>query len=421
MSITQLAHFCKLYNIETCKPVEAILERLIEMFCKNNIYYENLQVLDPRARKHLLQYAEKAHQKYPSGSAFRRKAQVIHTVLSDAPKTAEFFLDVFTQPFGAQSRAQIVKFTRDTRALHDIIENVKQYTLPKHEQVFKNVCQKILGSNHGTCIATRWLFTFDIDSIKQEFPTFPDVSVKIRDIEPNWQGEYTHFTVPFGFLPIVMSEMPDNTPEHRPNLYKLLQAGMTTYTLNNPIKMRECIHTAMANKSFIFYETNIIIEPIPSLMIFNPSMHRSLFILNFKNYARTKKIDLYYLESSIAEQDSKWVYAEKIILNSVVFDLENNFDLIINIVTFDMDSCPRINIQGIGGTCALWTNFLFYIYALNQDRAIMFKTLQAMNQRERNKALLYFLCFVKIELSSRHSLPHPEIMAAVTYLQENSF
>jgi hypothetical protein len=56
-----------------------------------------------------------------------------------------------------------------------------------------------------------------------------------------------------------------------------------------------------------------------------------------------------------------------------------------------MDSCPRINIQGNIGTCALWSLFIFYAFVLYPNRKDIFETLRGMTPNERNLLLIIFI------------------------------
>ena len=69
---------------------------------------------------------------------------------------------------------------------------------------------------------------------------------------------------------------------------------------------------------------------------------------------------MFVIETSI--DDKKiilWKKFEDIINHSLIQDIKVNLGINCDLITHDMDMCPRINIQEDLHTCALWSLFLF--------------------------------------------------------------
>ena len=108
------------------------------------------------------------------------------------------------------------------------------------------------------------------------------------------------------------------------------------------------------------------------------------------------------METSIEDTKiDKWYILENIILESIKQDIEVNLGLKCKIITFDMDQCPQINIQGHMRTCALWSLFIFYIYVLYPNRKAIFTTLKNMSSNDRNIVLMMFIYSI-YRLESSH-------------------
>jgi serine/threonine protein kinase len=373
-----------------------------DKFCKNNIYYDFLKSLDPNVQDILKSLAKEASAK---GSDIKKiqKANVISSILNNEPKTTRFFFNVFDQPFGNVNENNVISFTKNTEKLSKACNQISLENINNYEYYAK----KILGNNHSTCAALTWFFTYDLETIKTfHEPTEIETSLK------------------FGFLNKIVdpSKLNDFDPENRPVLYNNIDI-MPKYLEKISINNFDCINNAKAGKIKYIYNTcNFVIENIPSVkdsklfsMKDNKIMHRNIIVIKFLS---STNVELYYLESAMKD-NLKWVKLEQCILDSVKFNLQDKYNLNVKIITFEMDSCPRFDIQEDGPTCNLWSFFLYFIYMLNSNRKIIFETLKQMTIKERNKLLLYFLYFVN-DNDLKISVDKTDQERA-KYLQENSF
>ena len=90
------------------------------------------------------------------------------------------------------------------------------------------------------------------------------------------------------------------------------------------------------------------------------SLHSSSIFIDLE-----KKI-AFHLESSISQSSIAHKF-ERIQNTSLLVFLQKYVDPELKLIEMDMDSCPRVKIQGNSGFCAVWTCYLFLLQMLNSD------------------------------------------------------
>jgi hypothetical protein len=257
--------------------------------------------------------------------------------------------------------------------LYKTIDFIKR--LSTNNIYFDRVSKSILKQNNSICMTPRWFYVYSKKDAKKFNSTY-------------------EFDNNLDFVLLTNVPKNDKDVENRPIMSKQRQS-LYTKSVDYLKTARDCVTRAIKDKiSYIFYEVSFILEDIPIRTILTPGnqLHRSSVILNFKNYKETGIVDVYYMETSIEDtQIDQWYILENIILESIKQDIEVNLGLKCNIITFDMDQCPQINIQGDIGTCALWSLFIFYIYVLYPNRKEIFTTLKNMSSNDRNILLMMFI------------------------------
>ena len=161
-------------------------------------------------------------------------------------------------------------------------------------------------------------------------------------------------------------------------------------------RAKKCIENAKKGfVRFVYYEVSLVIEKIPSVNLFvETNIHRSAAILDFGEYDKTKRAKVYAIESSIdTKQVILWKKVENIINHSLIQDIKVNLGINCDLITYDMDMCPRINIQQELPTCALWSIFLFFIFVFYPNRNNIFTILSKMDHTEKNKVLGFFIYY----------------------------
>ena len=313
-----------------------------------------------------------------------------------------FYPDIFKADYLNYAVSNLTEFKMfiNSRDFPSVIMNIKRAT--GLDYIIDRLNKKVIKSREALCLTPRFFFTY----AKNEAQTF--------------NTKYKFSNIPF----VLLTDIPSannkiSFPDKRGVLTGLRRRIYYNLSKVKKEQSKKCIEDTIKNgNNFVYYETNFIIENIPPMVYIlgDVTYHRAGVILDFRNYKRTKVVDVYYMESSITEGVPMWILVEDIILESIKQDIEVNLGLRVNIITFDMESCPRIGIQGNIGTCALWSLFLFYAYVLTPNRKAIFEQLKSMSNTSRDILLaLFVFSLYKLEpvLLGRHT-PHNQgdILAA---------
>lgn len=378
----------------------------LKLFCSNPIYYEGLFSLKPKDKEFLLAAADLSLKKYKGVGVYGDRATIVKQVFSNKI-TWQGFLKIFKLDYLIDNTKQnnIKQLLADTHLMLNTISYIKTITNKKDD--LNILLKSVLHDYKSVCIAPRVLIAYDIKTVKKHFTKY-DVS----KIDP------THFMG----VPMIIDDG-EWTSVYRPSTYDKKNAIIKMME-NSNIQTLPCIKNAIKNKEmFVYYELNLIIEPISSALYFidKSNIHRVGLILSFLKYDINKTVDVFYMESAVVENNSLSAQLEQIIFESIKNDLKYNLDIKkVNIISFELEDCPRINIQGRSNTCAIWSLFLFFVFVSTPNRKIIFKTLQSMTQYERDKLLIVFICFVAIhqKISNEKLDSHPTLNYSVDYLQK---
>lgn len=362
----------------------------IKLFCDNIFNYDYLKNIRTD-KKILIKFAQKSLEKYANdkNSIYYRRAFVLKVMLSNLPKTYEFFFAIFNQPYlnkyvYSSNFNEIKSFIKSKYDLYDTVMYIKSITL--HSDEFNHLTLEIIDSTNAVCISPRWFYTYTRSEAKI---VNKNKVVKYDDKISNFYG--------FAFLTDLNVNVIDKIINERKILTENIN-GLLQNKIKNDLKTKECINSAKnGSVRFVYYEISWIIENTKNLKYFEtsggPILHRSNVILDFVNYKDTKIVDVLYMETSIVDNPN-WYNVEEIFLDSIKNDIRSNLELECNIITFDSESCPRINIQGDYGTCAIWSLYLFYLYTFYPSRLEIFNMLNKINIRSKNDILLFFIFFV---------------------------
>ena len=375
----------------------------IKYFCENIFNYEYLSGIKKNDRKILNKFIKKSLEKYKydKTSIYYRRAYIMDIMFTNKNKTYKFFFSIFNQPYLNDyvfnpDLKEIKKFIKSEYDLYDTVMYIKKLT--RCSEYFNHLTFNILKSTNSVCISPRLFYTYknkDVDFInRSKIKKYNTKLTKINGFTFLTDIDLNMYLFDFSNRNKYISERPIliNKSER---LYNMM--------INNKIKTKKCIDDAKNGLiRFVYYEINWVIEQVDEIKYFkfnsseDTMFHRSNVILDFVNYNKTKIVDVIYMETSIEDTcySDIWVNVENILLDSIKNDIVSNLELECNIITFDSEDCPRVNIQGSYGTCALWSIYLFYLYIFYPSRKEIFSILYKIDIRSRNDILLFFIFFV---------------------------
>ncbi len=369
--------------------------QIMNKFCNNIFNYDKLNILkkieNPENKNKLIKLSLTSLEKYKNekDSIYYRRAYILLTILKEQKKDYKFFFALIHQPYlnfrFLENLSELRKFINSVN-LYKTIIYIKNITNVVDN--FNNLTLKILHSSNenfnAVCLAPRWFVTYNYHEFNY--------------INKNRVNKYnTKLTKEYGFtfLTDIDLDVIDKIQDGREILKKSKKLFFRN-SLKNIKNVKECIEKAKKGLiKFIYYEISWIIEDMIDLQIFLPSLHRSNVILDFSEYDKTEIVNVLFMETSISEENlNYWLKAETILIDSVKNDIENNLGLKCNIITFEAESCPRFDIQGEFGTCAIWSLYIFYLYIFCPSRRTIFNLLNEIDIRSRNDILLFFIFFV---------------------------
>lgn len=408
---------------------EEELSNSFNQFCENILNYRVMyNIKNPHNRKTLLALSNQSLEKYKNmkDSIYYRRAYILQYIFRELvenkldKKSYKFFFRLINQPYLneyllPEKRKLIAEFVQ-TDNLYKTILYIKSVT---QQNRFEILTLKILKDHLTVCMAPRYFFTYNLKEI--------DEINKSKTIKYNTQIFEKYG---FGFLTDVNVEVISKIRDNRPILTEKLKTGglarLWASTRFNMIA-NDCIEKAKKGLvKFIYYGVGWLIEKIPQLKVLEPSPHKSAVILDFTKYEKTKTVDVLFMETSISEDKKElWLEAEIILIDSIKNDIEINFGLKCNIVTFDLENCPRIDIQGSAGTCAIWSLYIFYLYIFYPSRKTIYSILREIEMKSRNSILLVFIFFVymnfKKDIEEQKTLTrYNEIEDTSNYLKNSS-
>lgn len=364
----------------------------IKLFCENIFNYQFLENIDDKNKKQLIKICEKSLKKYEKDktSIYYRRAFVMNTIFKNQERDYKFFFSIFNQPYlnnyvFSSNLKEIKNFIKSDYLYYTImyIKNITQ-----HFEEFNHLTLKIINSTNATCISPRWFYTYK----KNEFYVINSYKKnKYNDTITKFNG----FTFLTDLDTNVISKIKNGERQY---LTKYFHSFLKNKTKNDA-QTKKCIESAKKGLvRFVYYEINWIIEYFSGIKYFLepdcPMLHRSHVILDFLNYKETKIVDVLFMETSISEENAIWFYAEQLFLDSVKNDIESNLELKCNIISFENEDCPKINIQGVFGTCAIWSLYFFYLYTIYPSRKDIFNMFKNIDIKSRNDILLFFIFFV---------------------------
>lgn len=362
----------------------------IKLFCENIFNYQFLQNIDKKNKKQLIKFCEKSLEKYDDdkSSIYYRRAFAMYTIFTNSQWSYKFFFSIFNQPY-----LNNYVFSSDLKEIKSFINSENLYNtslyiklITSYFEEFNYLTFKIINSTNAVCISPRWFYTYKNSE-------FTIINKTKKNKYNNTISKINGFT----FLTDLDTYIINKTNDRQ------LLRNKINYLLKNKIKTDEqtkkCVNDAKNGLiRFIYYEISWIIENIDELKYFEksscPMLHRSNIILDFLNYKDTKIVNVLSMESSISQGNLNWIYVDKLLLDSIKNDIEVNLGLKCNIITFEIEECPIVNIQGNIGTCAIWSLYFFYLYTFYPSRKEIFSMLKNIDIKSRNDILLFFIFFV---------------------------
>lgn len=364
---------------------------IIEKFCNDITSYFILDSLDKNDSKFFIDASEIAYKKIKdrevkkskdgkTPSIFYRRASTVR--LLKEPKNFGFFFDIYNLPFLNYLRYDIKginTFFKDTNRVNKVISEIKRITLypDKIDFVLKNT----ITDKNSVCLSPRWFLAYKNSDIKK-------LNKKYKPMNNKW---------------MLLTDIPKPKPkgyEYDFNSRTVLSKSYISLSkkqIGDTTRIKLCIEKAKkGDVRFVYYEISLLIEKIPSITILedDETLHRTAAVLDFGEYNKIKKAKVYVIETSIDDKALKsWKKLEDIINHSLIQDIEVNLGVNCDLITYDMDNCPRINIQENLSTCALWSFFLFFVFIFYPNRSNIYIIFSKMNQLERNKVLGVFIYY----------------------------
>lgn len=271
---------------------------------------------------------------------------------------------------------EVKKFV-NSDSLEKVIYSIKQLSI-KPDFNINIINKRIIKSGEALCISPRFFFAYS------------------KGEEKNFNKKYKFSDTAF----ILLTDVPSSNDKisflkERTILNKKSRENMYKRYISTTLESKKCIDNSLKKGvNYVNYEVSFIIDDIPPIEYLvkgNATLHRSSVILDFRNYSKTNTVDVYYMETSVKERSYAWVKFEEIVMEAIKQDIEVNLGYKTNIISFEMDSCPRINIQGDTGNCAIWSLFLFYAYVLYPNRKALFEQLRSMSNTDRDLLLVIFI------------------------------
>ena len=400
---------------------------LLNKFCDNILNYHEINILKKieniENKNKLIQLLLTSLEKYKNekDSIYYRRSYVLLTILKEQKKDYKFFFAIIHQPYLNFSFLEnLFEFRNfiNSNNLYKTIIYIKYIT--NNVDKFNGLTLKILRSSNvnfdAVCLAPRWFVTYNYGEFNY--------------INKNREKKYnTKLSKEYGFTFLTDIDLDIiNEIEDGRDILKNSKNALFKNSLKNIKNVKKCIEKAKKGLiKFIYYEISWIIENMKELKFFLPSLHRSNVILDFSDYDKTEIVNVLFMETSITEEYLYyWLKAETILMDSVKNDIENNLGLKCNIITFEAESCPRFDIQGDFGTCAIWSLYIFYLYIFCPSRRTIFNLLNEIDIRSRNDILLFFIFFVyknyqeDVKKSLKKSDPNTiEVIKDAKKLREN--
>lgn len=357
--------------------------KIIKKFCENILNYNDLKFL--KNKQKILKLSIISLKKFfkEKNNIYYRRAYILYTILNNLKKDYNFFFSLIDQPYlnkyiHSSNLKNIQNFIKSDDLSKTAIF-IKQITT---KNLFEDLTLKIIGYSDIVCLIPRWFVTYNIDEINY-----------INKLKKNKYNTTLAQKNKFSFLTDINLTVIKLIKDERPNLKKYKNIILKQNT-DNLKKIKDCIKKAKNGLiRFIYYEMNLIIENIADSDLFIPTNHRSNVILDFIDYKKTNTVNVLFVDTNI-DFTKEWTYIENIIIDSIQNDLKCNLDLNSNIISFDMEECPRFNIQGHLGTCAIWSLYTFYLYTFYPNRKIIYSILKDLDLKSRNDILLFFMFFI---------------------------
>lgn len=364
---------------------------IIEKFCNDITSYFILDSLDKNDSKFFIDVSDIVYKKTKDSEVkkskdgetpniFYRRASTVR--LLKEPKNFGFFFDIYNLPFLNYLRYDIKginSFFKDTSRVNKVISEIKMVTL--YPDKLDVVLKDTIRDKNAVCLSPRWFFAYKNSDIKK-------LNKKYKPMNNKW---------------MLLTDLPKPKPKGKEYDFNSRTVLSKSYIalrmkqVEDRSRIKLCIDKAKkGDVRFVYYEISLIIEKIPSMTILenDENFHRTAAVLDFGEYDKTKKAKVYVIETSINDKElESWKKLEDIINHSLIQDIEVNLGINCDLITYDMDNCPRINIQEKLETCALWSLFLFFVFIFYPNRRNIYIIFSKMNQLERNKVLGVFIYY----------------------------
>lgn len=303
------------------------------------------------------------------------------------PRLINRFIQPFDKYFNNNEyfdREELINFYKNDRKFFSTIVLVKTIFSGNHRDKLVKIIE---NSNIVDAVCTEALFFFATteNKLKHLMSEKPYLSslVKFMNTQP-YKFVYT--------IEGVDEEEIKIAPDVNNALPSLFQANNSAL-----LELQQCIENG---SRYVFIQIRMINHDTPEIRKLvkiksdGSSLHSSSIFIDLE------KKNAFHLESSISQSSIAHKF-ERIQNTSLLAFLRKYVDPELKLIEMDMDSCPRVKIQGNSGFCAVWTCYLFLLQMLNSDmtRGDIFTILAGYSQDERNIMLLNFIYYVyKLDL-----------------------